>query len=84
VAGTWVDGPVSCYDPECPGKAEPESDGDTRWYGCTKCGFEFGHQVVRSPDAGTCAIGVSAETRRAVPASGPVLLQIGRRPDDAH
>jgi hypothetical protein len=82
VTEVWVDGAIPCYDFECPGSAEPESDGETRWYECTQCGYQFSFQVVRQPDSGTCAIGVSVETRRAAP--GPVLLQIGRRPDDRH
>jgi hypothetical protein len=62
--------------------AEPEDDGETRWYACS-CGFEFGYEQVRPADDGTCAVGVSAEVRRAFPGpQEPVMLQIGRRPDD--
>jgi len=84
----WVDETVPCYDPECAqdgGRAEPETDGDHRYFACTSCGYEFGYALVQQPE-GSCAIGAGEETRRrfSQPAAGPgapVLLQIGRRPE---
>jgi hypothetical protein len=84
-----VDEPVPCGDPECAetgGRAEPESDGELRYYACTECGFEFGYEMTRQPE-GTCQLGVPEEVRRAasfapVQEPQPVFLgtTIGRRP----
>jgi hypothetical protein len=88
-----VDEPVPCLDPECAekgGMAEPESDGELRFYACTTCGYEGNYQMVRqSSDA--CSLGIPEEVRRAAsfdprqdrPSAGqPVFLgtTIGRRP----
>jgi hypothetical protein len=90
VADRWVDEPVPCHDPECAedgGVAEPESDGELRYYACARCGYEFGYQMARQ-DAGTCSLGVPEAIRRAAsiePAQEPqpvFLGTIGRRPAD--
>ncbi len=88
MADRWVDEPVRCGDPECPEpqpSAQPEADGDLRYYAC-ECGYEFGHQMA-AQDEGSCAAGVPESVRRAVsfaPAQEPqpVFLgtTIGRRP----
>lgn len=86
MADRWVDEPVRCGDPECLQKqpsAEPESDGELRYYACS-CGFEFGYEQA-APVEGNCQIGVPEEVRRiaSVPPSQdpqPVFLgTIGRR-----
>jgi hypothetical protein len=93
VAERWVDAPVTCGDPECPESqpsAQPEADGDLRYYACL-CGYEFGFEKA-APAEGNCSLGVPEEVRRAVsiepgssaPPQGPqpVFLgtTIGRRP----
>jgi hypothetical protein len=87
VTDRWVDEPVPCGDPECAetgGRAEPESDGELRYYACTTCGFEFGYEMTRQSE-GTCQLGISEEVRRAAsiaPAQEPqpvFLGTIGRR-----
>jgi hypothetical protein len=83
----WIDTRVSCGDPECAEpqpSAEPESDGDLRYYACL-CGYEFGHQKAAPASQDTCAAGVPEHVRRAVsvdPEPGqPVFLgSVGRRP----
>lgn len=82
----WVDEPVPCHDPECAeagGMADPESDGELRYYACTSCGFEFGYELA-AQDAGACQLGVPEEIRRAAsisPEPEPVFLgTVGRRP----
>lgn len=90
---------VACRDPECadaagnPSAAEPEQDGEHRYYACTTCGFAFGFeraQAVAVNSAGTCAVGIPEDLRRRASAAmegalaatpPPLLLQIGRRPD---
>ena len=84
----WVDEPVPCGDPECAevygSMAEPESDGELRYYACITCGYEFGYEMTRQPE-GTCQLGVPEEVRRIAsrePAQEqqPVFLgAIGRR-----
>jgi len=88
VADRWVDEPVPCGDPECAetgGMAEPESDGELRYYACVACGYEFGYEMTRQPE-GTCQLGVPEEVRRIasrvpVQSPQPVFLgtTIGRR-----
>jgi hypothetical protein len=89
VSSRWADEPVSCADPECPEpqpSAQPEADGDLRYYACA-CGMEFGYEVARQ-DAGACQLGIPEQVRRAAsiepgqPESGqPVFIgSIGRRP----
>ena len=67
----------TCKDPECldesgdPNVAEPEQDGDHKFWVCVECGYEFGWELVESNptsiDAeGSCAAGVPADLRRAV------------------
>jgi hypothetical protein len=64
--------------------AEPESDGELRYYACAECGFEFAYEMTRQPE-GTCQLGVPEEVRRIAsiaPAQEkqPVFLgTIGRR-----
>lgn len=83
---------VRCADPECSGRAEPEQDGDHTYFECEECGYAFGftrlETVAVQPD-GACSVGVPEDLRRAASqpmtkalrASGPPLLSIGRRPD---
>jgi hypothetical protein len=46
---------------ECDGIAEPEEDGEARYFKCTKpeCGFEFGYTVVQQQDNDFCQLGIS-------------------------
>lgn len=82
MADRWVDEPVPCFDPECAevgGMAEPESDGDLRYYACTTCGYEGGYEQVRQ-DAGGCQLGIPEEIRVKYSASQPpgvVTLEAG-------
>jgi hypothetical protein len=82
VPDSWIEETVPCKDPDCPGRGEPETDGDVRYYTCLACGFEFGYSKMPQPaDSGVCAIGVPEQVRRAFPGPRePVMLQIGRRP----
>lgn len=88
-----IDQMVACFDPECMDErghrswAEPEQDGDVTFYACQTCGGEFGYRRMTPVGAaGTCAAGISAETRsaasqgmrRALTADGPPLFQIRR------
>lgn len=80
----WVEATIPCPRgvDECSGTAQPEGDMETRYYECGTCGFTTRYQMVQPADDGTCAVGISAETRRAFPGPAePVMLQIGRRPD---
>lgn len=87
MSGRWVDEPVPCLDPECAeagGMAEPESDGELRYYACAVCGYEGGYEQT-APAEGNCQLGVPEEVRRiaSVPPPQdpqPVFLgTIGRR-----
>lgn len=80
----WVDEPVPCLDPECAesgGMAEPESDGELRYYACLTCGYEGNYEMTRQPE-GNCSLGIDESVRRraSVPPQEPVFLgTIGRR-----
>jgi hypothetical protein len=86
----WVDEPVPCLDPECAeagGMAEPESDGELRYFACSTCGYEGGFEMARQSE-GTCQLGISEDVRRAASFEPrqdpqPVFLgtTIGRRPE---
>lgn len=87
MTGSWVDEPVRCMDLECPQaqpSAQPEADGDLRYYACP-CGMEFGYEQA-VPDAGACSLGIPEEvrSRASIPVARgkqPVFLgTIGRRP----
>ncbi len=80
----WSDTAVPCYDPDCTGVAEPEQDGGHRYHACTSCGYSFNYESVPT-EAGSCELGVPEAVRRAasVAPPTPLLLQIGRRRDDA-
>lgn len=64
-----------CADPEClaesgPGTAEPEQDGDHRYFICQVCGFEFGWdrmptETLAVGQDGSCSVGVPEEVRKA-------------------
>lgn len=77
-----------CRDPECGGVADEEQDGLLRFLACPRCGYEFDHRYLSGgASEQTCAVGIPEDLRRrASPraGAGPVLVQIGRRPDDAH
>ena len=96
-----IDTAVACLDPDCitdvgaRSVAEPEHDGDYRYYCCTTCGHTFGFvqstsYAIAAQNGGFCAVGVPEDVRRAASAPmehsiaaaqpGP-LLTIGRRPD---
>ncbi len=83
-------GPGSvCPDPDCvdeqgnPSPAEPETDGDTGYHACTRCGYLFGWHTTRAPYPGdSCAVGIPEAVRRAAsPPRALPLLTIGRRHD---
>ena len=90
MADRWVDEPVPCGDPECAeagGMAEPESDGELRYYACVTCGYECGYEMARQPE-GTCQLGVPEEVAAPVSltpraetgsAAGVSRQTIGRR-----
>ncbi len=68
-----------CPDPECvdghgrPSTAEPETDGDTRFYACPTCGYLFGWQPASAyPDDG-CPVGIPEALRRAATPPRPTL-----------
>lgn len=84
-----------CRDPDCPGIAEPEIDGEHRFWWCTICGFEFDYEIVSDLQTGdSCQAGISEGVRRAFAetpgvAANPAsvsdpnarpLFQIGRKP----
>lgn len=86
---------VPCTDPGCGGQAEPEQDGDHIYYECLTCGYTFGFTRTENllvQPGGACAVGVPEDVRRAasqpmtkaLAASGPPLLSIGRRADAQH
>lgn len=79
MADPWLGENVFCgRGSECDGIAEPEEDGEARYYKCGKpeCGFEFGYQIVPEQQADNCQLGIPEETRRifgtAVVADGPL------------
>lgn len=96
LTSSHLDEAVACADPECGATAEPEQDGEHRYYECPACGFAFGYQRLRpqavgvNPD-GACAVGIPEDVRRR--ASQPFetaqartrlpLLTIGRPPNAA-
>jgi hypothetical protein len=53
----WTAESRPCYDPECAGTAEPEQDGDHRYWACAACGFAFGYEKV-AQTATVCSAGV--------------------------
>jgi hypothetical protein len=79
-----------CLDSDCAGVAEPEEDsaegGMLRYFTCSRCGMEFGYELVRDEDAaGNCSMGIPESVRRvaSVPPEGKGVFigQIGRRPE---
>jgi hypothetical protein len=86
-----MSGVAQCGDPECGGTATLEQDGDhCTYWACEECGFEFGYELISQQDE-TCQIGVPESIRRQASAAanavfddGKPILQIGRRPTDAH
>jgi tRNA(Ile2) C34 agmatinyltransferase TiaS len=88
----WTDETVPCRDSSCPGRAEPDGDGELRFHVCPVCGYEFGYQRPETVEVkDSCSLGVPVEVRKAASAPmGRVLaddarqaalpvLQIGRR-----
>jgi hypothetical protein len=76
MAEPWVEGSVPCPYAPCTGWAEPEEDGDVRYYACAECGGETGYTRV-APAEATCQLGL----RIAPESAGPVFLgTIGRGP----
>lgn len=89
VVETLADGERPCFDPECVGIAEPEIDGEHRYFECQECGSTFGYErmdIQARDDA--CAIGVpeslrramSAPMERAMAATAPVKIELGKKP----
>lgn len=78
MAEPWLDRNVFCGRgrDECDGIAEPEEDGEVRYYKCTKpeCGFEFGYQVI-APEPDNCQLGVPEGIRLAHLAVNPDFQQ---------
>ena len=62
---SWVEETRSC--PGCGSEAEPEDDGEVRYWACPECGYEFGYLLVRQDNE--CQLGVPVQVRRAAPAS---------------
>ena len=57
--------------------AEPESDGELRYYACGTCGYEGGYEMARQPE-GNCSLGVPEEVRaRYSQPPGVVTLKSG-------
>lgn len=77
----------ACPDPDCvdqygrPSPAEPETDGDTAYHACTRCGYAFGWHPARpagpNPDT-VCPVGIPEAVRRAgtPPPPGRTLLPL--------
>ena len=59
-----------CRDSECEGLAFPEQDGETLYWACSACGYEFGWQQ-QAQTEGSCSLGISEETRRSMGAAIP-------------
>jgi hypothetical protein len=55
--------------------AEPEEDGDFRYWACDTCGYEFGYHPVPSTVDSSCQLGVPEDVRRkaSVPARSGVV-----------
>jgi hypothetical protein len=70
---------VPCLDPECPGRMEPEEDGDQHYWACTTCGYEGGYAKAQTSTT-MCAAGVMPEP----PAPQPLISlgMPGRRTRD--
>lgn len=58
----------ACFDPECEGIGEPESEGDLTWFTCDTCNSEFGYvRIPKTPAqeaAGSCQLGVPEAIRK--------------------
>jgi hypothetical protein len=82
----WGEATAEC--PQCGEQAEPEEDGDVRFWVCS-CGAEFGYQRSRQDDA-TCAAGLKISSMTppgaALPGGNGTHAYLGttirRRPDD--
>ena len=69
-----LDKAVPCRDPSCEDPetgerslAEPDQDGEHKYYVCEVCGMEFGYtQIEQAAATGNCSIGVPETTRRAL------------------
>jgi hypothetical protein len=55
---------------ECPGIAEPEEDGEARYWACRDCGHVFGYELLGAQQD-SCQLGVPEAVRRTGPAYGP-------------
>lgn len=77
MATPWVEEAVACIYSPCTGRAEPEQDGEFRYYACPDCGGEFGYQRVQQ-DGETCQLGLKVITETAAPV---FIGSIGRRPE---
>jgi hypothetical protein len=56
---------------ECVGIAEPEEDGDTRYWECQDCGHIFGYEAAGEPAQDSCQLGVPEAVRHTGAAYGP-------------
>jgi hypothetical protein len=81
VSGPVIDAAVTCPHHDGPTKclAQPETDGDWKYYEGSECHNTFGFVRIADPDPsdGACAMGVTA----ARPAGPAFLGPIGRRPE---
>lgn len=58
-----------CADPECGGTAEPDQDGDHRFWSCNDCGYDFGYEKIETNllaegADGSCSVGIPESVRR--------------------
>ncbi len=84
---------IPCFDPECAGMGEPESEGDLSWFTCEVCNSEYGYERIPQTQASenSCQLGVPESVRRIGSAMGdpgqleqpsaptPVLVTIGKK-----
>jgi len=74
--------PFATSDGPCPGRLEPDLDGELVVWTCTDCGSEdYGQRLPQA--AGTCQLGLPAEMQQAAPPGGSTTFlgpTIGRRP----
>lgn len=87
-AASRLDDARRCPDGDCGAIAEPEQDGDHRYFECTHCGYGFGYarlDTLSVSSTSTCAVGIPEDIRRAASAvteralGTQPLLTIGRR-----
>jgi hypothetical protein len=65
-AQPWVAPTRPCLDDACPGRMEPEEDGDVRYWACATCGSETSYIRVRQ-SANACQLGLNITVDPAMP-----------------